>query len=103
MTDLENAPAGIGHNAPPEPTAIDTAMGLVNAANRWIIERPKIEDEEQATKLTDFINQLRAGTTALDAALKAEEKPHKAAIAAIVKRYSDPKKLMEYALGKVRP
>lgn len=73
------ATPGIGHNQPP-PDPFEASRSRVDAliatANRWLLERPEITDEEMAAKADDFMNQLTAEAKAVDEARKAQHKPH---------------------------
>jgi hypothetical protein len=111
MTELldeiaqEEAPPPIGHNQPPEPTLIERAAGRVANANRWLTERPEILDEDIAGKAQGFWDQLRGDRDDLEKAEKAEKKPLQDQIAAITKRYQQPRAAVVLAyelIGKVR-
>lgn len=97
MTD--DAP-GPGHNRPPDPS-IERAGELVAAANTWLTTVEAIADADQAGRAQTFVDQLRANRTDLDAALKAERKPHDDAIGEIKKRFTPPQGLTGIALQKL--
>lgn len=91
-----------GHNQPPEPTPIERGEALVAAANLWTATVPKIADAEQAGRAQAFIDQLRLETAAVEAAQKAERKPHDDAIVAIRAKYRQPLELLGIALDKMK-
>jgi hypothetical protein len=93
--------SGIGHNQPPS-TAIERALELTVNANKWVGERPEIENEEQAAAAQLFIDQLRACRDDLGAEQKTERKPHDEAIGEITKRYRDPLSLIGIALTRMQ-
>ena len=103
MTDDldDGAPATVGHNRPPEPTPIERASELVAAANTWLTTVEEINDADRAGRAQTFVNQLRANRDDLDAALKAERKPHDDAIGEIKKRFTSPQSLTGIALQKL--
>jgi hypothetical protein len=88
----------IGHNAPPEPTAIERTQALVDNCNRWLAERPEITDPEMAGAAQRFTIQLRALRDDLAAALKADRKPFDDAIEVLKFTYRDPQELVRIAL-----
>jgi hypothetical protein len=92
----------IGGNQPPEPTPIERGAELVAAANRWTAEVPKIADAEQAGRAQAFIDQLRLETAAVEAAQKAERKPHDEAIVSIRAKYRQPLELLGIALDRMK-
>jgi hypothetical protein len=100
MTDDLDAPATVGHNRPPDPS-IERAGELVAAANLWLTTVEAIADADQAGRAQTFVDQLRANRTDLDAALKAERKPHDDAIGEIKKRFTTPQGLTGIALRKL--
>lgn len=93
--------AGIGDNRPP-PEYILRADELTANANRWIKERPKIEDESQSEAAQGFIEQLRPAIADLKAAMAAEKKPHNDALDAIGARFKTPIDALELALQILR-
>ncbi len=99
--DLDDAPATVGHNRPPEPTPIERASALVANANLWLTTVEEINDADRAGRAQTFVNQLRENRDDLDAALKAERKPHDDAIGEIKKRYAPPQSLTGIALQKL--
>lgn len=54
----------------------ERADALVETANRWILERPEIEDDDLATKLDAFLGQLEAEMKAAETQRVAEKEPH---------------------------
>ena len=99
--DLDDAPATVGHNQPPEPTPIERASELVANANLWLTTVEEINDADRAGRAQTFVNQLRENRDKLDAALKAERKPHDDAIGEIKKRFTPPQSLTGIALQKL--
>ena len=99
--DLDDAPATVGHNRPPEPTPIERASALVANANLWLTTVEEINDGERAGRAQVFVSQLRENRDDLDAALKAERKPHDDAIGEIKKRFAPPQSLTGIALQKL--
>lgn len=101
MTTTDDAP-GIGHNQPPPEAALDQARELVATANRWIIERPRIEDADMAGRCNDFVSQLLASQQKLGEQKKAEEEPLKLALDVIAARYREPVELLKTAIKLLR-
>jgi len=91
----------LGHNKPPEPSAIERMPALVDNCNRWLAERPEITDTEMAGAAQRFTIQLRALRDDLAAALKADRKPFDDAIAVLKATYLDPQELVRIALDKM--
>ncbi|MCF8533871.1 MAG: hypothetical protein K9G48_12765 [Reyranella sp.] len=94
----DDARLGLGGNNPPEPTPIERAETLIGNANRWIGERPRIEDADQMSKAEGFILQLRAEDAAAYAAMRAEKLPLEEQINAIGKKYADTRAKLDIAL-----
>jgi hypothetical protein len=92
---------GPGHNQPPD-DPIERSAELVAAAERWVAERPQITDAEMAGTAQEFINQLRANKTDLEAAEKAEREPFDQAVGVIRVRYRSRLELIGIALAKMR-
>lgn len=65
MDALLNPDAVIGNNNPPDPLLVE-ANERIDAANRWLTERPEITDDEIADKAGGFKGQLAATRKALD-------------------------------------
>jgi hypothetical protein len=63
---------GIGHN---QPSIFERIDELVANCNRWLVERLKIANAEQAGQASTFTEQLRAARDDLDAAFAAEKEP----------------------------
>jgi hypothetical protein len=101
MTDDLDAPASVGHNRPPGPTPIERASELVANANLWLTTVEEINDADRAGRAQTFVNQLRENRDDLDAALKAERKPHDDAIGEIKTRFATPQSLTGIALQKL--
>lgn len=84
---------GLGHNNPPSEfqAAFDTVKGRVEkiaeVGNRWLTERPEITDADMAGKCTDFIAQVNAALKDVEAARRAEKKPHEDAAKAVDARF----------------
>src|SRR4051794_20751520 len=93
--------AGPGHNQPPA-DLFARAHELVANANKWSAERPEIESDEQAGACQLATDQLLTAKADLDAAQKAERKPHDEAIVEIRARYRDPLELINIALLRLR-
>lgn len=120
MSDTNEAP-GIGHNLPKGPpppgeSPPDANAGmdplfdvktrieeLIATANRWIAERPVIEDEEQAAKLKDFMDQLAAEAKHVEAARKTAKDPIIAAGKAVDARHNSIKELADTARSLLAP
>jgi hypothetical protein len=98
----DEAPRGLGDNQPPEPTPLERGEELVAACNLWTATVPTIADAEQAGRAQAFIDQLRLETAAIEAAQKAERKPHDDAIVAIRARYRQPLELLGIALDRMK-
>src|SRR5262245_57973214 len=92
MTD---AP-GMGHNNPPD--AFDRAAELVANANKWIAERPKIVDAEQAGLAQGFVDQLRACKSDLEKQWKRDREPYDLGIVALRATYRRPLELVGESL-----
>ena len=92
----------IGDNFPPEPTPFERWAELVDNANTWAKNVPKIGSTEQAGRCQAFINQLRLTTADIEAAEKAEREPHDLAIIAIRAVYRPPLELLGIALDKMK-
>jgi hypothetical protein len=88
----------IGHNKPPELTAIERTPELIDNCNRWLAERPEVTDPEMAGAAQRFTLQLRALRDDLDKELRSDRRPHDDAIAVIKAAYLDPQQLVEIAL-----
>lgn len=97
MTDTtaENPRAVMGDNAPPPPSPYDLevfdkhqtkAREFADAAGAWL-DLKTIETEEQATKLTDFVNGARGVSKEIDEARKTAKKPHDDAGKLVQKAY----------------
>jgi hypothetical protein len=99
MNDVDRQ--GIGGNQPPEPI-IERSEALVAACNQWLAEVPQIADAEQAGRAQALIDQLRLETAAVEAAQKAERKPHDDAVIAIRARYRPPLELLGICLDKMK-
>ena len=78
---MNDTTAPIGHNEPPD--ELDEAFenvktrtnALIDTANRWIKERPVIEDQDTADKASAFIDQLQAQIKAAEEERKKYNKP----------------------------
>jgi multidrug efflux pump subunit AcrA (membrane-fusion protein) len=92
----------IGGNQPPEPTPIERGAELVAAANLWSADVPKIADAEQAGRAQALVDQLRLATADVEAAQKAERKPHDDAIVEIRARYRPSLELLGIALDRLK-
>lgn len=92
----------IGDNFPPEPTPFERWAELVDNANLWAKNVPKITSAEQAGRCQAFVDQLRLTTTDIEAAEKAERAPHDLAIIAIRAVYRPPLELLGIALDKMK-
>jgi hypothetical protein len=97
MTD---APT-LGHNQPPD-DPFERAAELVANANKWIAERPVIEDDEQAGAGQLAIDQLNKAKEDLEAAREKEREPHDLAIVAIRTRFRDPLELIGIAKTRLQ-
>lgn len=79
----DEPPAGIGHNNPPSPTPLerllDEANARIDAANRWLTERPEIVDDEMADKAGGFKKQVSDVRKDLDGMRLAENRAFEAA------------------------
>jgi hypothetical protein len=92
---MNDRPIGPGHN---QPGPLDRAAELVANANRWRTERPEITSDDQARAADDFVTQLRGVRDELDAALKRDLEPIKAAETAARLSYRNPRELVQLAL-----
>ena len=72
-----NAPATIGHNAPPDPFTLITESieDLLLEANNFL-DGKEIENEEQEAAVASILTRLRREANAADDQRKAEKKPH---------------------------
>lgn len=77
----DQAPAGPGHNSqlPYDPAVVERletrVRELADAGGAWL-DLGKIEDEAQAEKLNDFLNQARAAVREIEDERKAAKEPH---------------------------
>jgi hypothetical protein len=126
----ENTRAVMGGNFPPEETpveAVGTAEAappaadpaekpktlyehsqervgeLVETANRWAVERPKISDDEMASKAKDFLTQITAELKAIDSECRDERAPFEKESKAIAARYKELATLLEAVDKILRP
>jgi hypothetical protein len=97
---------GIGHNQPPAPTPeelkaeLDSryarlagrVMALVDATDRL---PSRVEDEQTASKLGDFVGQCRAAAKAIGDAHKVEKEPHFRAGQAVDRWFRDLRTMVE--------
>lgn len=97
---MDQPAPGMGHNEPPEPTALERVPALVANANRWATERPEIVNAEQAGIAQGFVDQLRALRSDLDADAKREREPFELGLTAVKIRYRDPTEMVGIAIGK---
>ena len=93
---------GAGHNQPPEPTVLERWAELVDNANTWAKNVPKIGSTDQAGRAQAFVDQLRLTTEDVEAAQKAERFPHDLALVAIKAKYRAPLELLGIALDKMK-
>lgn len=96
---MNDAP-GLGHNKPPEPTALDRTAELVQGANRAAAV-PTL-DEESAGRLQELLVQLQRCNTQIDTELTEARKPYDIIVGGIVKKYRDAKMLIGLSLTAVR-
>lgn len=95
MTDTldrtdDEARHAIGANNPPVPIFDELsglAAPLIATANLWLTERPKIEDEETATKAVAFKAQIDALLAKAETNRVAEKKPHDDAAKAVQNKW----------------
>jgi hypothetical protein len=104
---MNDSTPGIGHNRRENrgrrrPSPIERAADLVKAANLWSKEVPAIRDQEQGGRAQDFVGQLREVKAELEAAEKAERKPHDTAVANIHVKYRDPLTLIGIAYVRLQ-
>lgn len=92
---------GLGHNG--GPSLNDRVSELVETANRWITERPIIEDEETAQKCSAFIDQINLELKAVEKDKKDEKQPVLDAAKAIDDRYKKLATLLETAKNLLVP
>jgi len=71
----------LGHNRPPEPTALERAESLVVACDGWTTKGP-LQNEDEARELTEFLVQVRKSRDVLRAGVP-ERQQHLDALAAI--------------------
>lgn len=78
MSETE-APAGIGHNSGEDKPQISPAIARLNqmieVANKWVTERPKIENQEMADKAGAFLRQARTSVTDAERERKDTNRP----------------------------
>jgi hypothetical protein len=92
----------IGDNFPPEATPFERWAELVDAANVWSRNVPKISNAEQAGRAQAFVTQLRDTTADVEAAWKKEREPHDLAIVALRAKYRAPLELLGIALDRMK-
>jgi hypothetical protein len=97
MDTLLNPDAVIGNNNPPD-QLLEEANERIDAANKWLTERPEITDDEIADKAGGFKAQLAATFKALDERRLAENRAHLAAQDA---KYKTPLALLKAGLDAV--
>jgi len=72
-------PAGLGHNQPPEPTALEAFQAhmedLRTEAGNWLDGSP-VENQAQADEVSRLMDAHRKATKDADAARAEEKKPH---------------------------
>ena len=78
---------GSGHNQPPEPMPAERWAELVDNANVWAKNVPKINSAEQAGRCQAFVDQLRLETEAVEGAWDKEREPHDLALVALRAKY----------------
>jgi len=94
--------AGIGHNQPPADPLKARTDNLVSSANAWAAS--DIADQDNADRLSAFIDQINKQIKALDDAKEeAEKRPHLDVSAEIEKRFKPLKALLETAKALVNP
>ncbi len=109
----------IGHNQPPEELIIDAERAqeaqesfdraaartteLQEAANRWLTERPEIEDEDQAQAGSDYMDQLRSAAKKIEAGRKKEKAPYADAGKAVDQRWKQLKAPIDKSIELFRP
>ena len=108
-TSIDNEPAGVGDNIPPEPIdeefdALQTRTDdLVVAANAWLNDVPAILNDEQAGRCSDFTTQITKHTAAVEKERKEKKDPHKLAGEAVDKRFNPLKQQMKIVKDLLRP
>lgn len=87
----DRARHGIGGNNPPESIDFDAIKTKVDeridAANRWITERPRLTDADMADRANGFKTQLLDLKKEVDGARRTLKKPHEDAEAAIDQQF----------------
>tara|TARA_R110000868_G_scaffold399585_1_gene673434 strand:+ start:9754 stop:10530 length:777 start_codon:yes stop_codon:yes gene_type:complete len=58
--------AAIGHNNPPEPTAIERAKTVIGEISDWMADHPTIETEEHARAAKPYVDRARAALAAVE-------------------------------------
>ncbi len=96
---MDTQTAGIGHNS--GIAIFDEANERIDVANRWITERPQIEDAEQADKAGGFKKQLSETKKALDAARREEKAPHDLAAKEVDAKFKPVIDLVDRALAAI--
>lgn len=95
---------GQGDNLPNAFASLqDRTNDLVANANRWLQERPEIENSDQADKCKDFIDQLKAEAKAVEQARKAEKQPHMDASRAVDDKYRPLGAVLDKAIKLLNP
>lgn len=110
MATVTEEVAGIGHNNPPEPTAIEAAREMISlldveAAN-WFDGTP-IENQQQADDVARLLDAGRKARTQFDNDRKAEKKPHDEAAKAVDAKWkpviADAERIVEVAKAAQTP
>ena len=100
MDTTINERAVIGGNSPPPDPLTVRTDGLVDAANLWA--KAIINDQEQADRLSAFLDQLRLAEKEVEDTRRKEKKPHEDAAKAVDAIYNPMKTRLATATGLVR-
>lgn len=92
-----------GHNKPPEPTPLERAAQLIEAANEGLRTITRIDDDETGGRCQGFVDQLRDAQADLEAERKARIEPLQAAIDLVRMEYRELLELIELARAGLQP
>ena len=107
MNDM-TAPPPAGHNAPPivDPDLLarekDRVRDFADAAGAWL-DKGKLENDEQAGKLKDFLDGARGVVKQIDAARAEAKRPHDEAAKAVQAAFKPLLDAVETAIARTKP
>ena len=91
----------LGHNAPPEPTALERVRELIPACDEWTA-KGEITSEDDARLCTEFLEQLRRSRAALVEQRAADLKPFEEQVLVITTLYKHPLAKLDLALERIQ-